>query len=519
MRKLLFTIATLLLISGCYKDDIKDLKNDISDLKERMAQYGNLMEVLNKRLYIVDHKTDHNGYIISMSDGSKLNVRNTSTFIEIGENGNWHIDGADTGTEAQGEAGESGKAPEISIGENGNWIINGKDTGNSAAGQKGKDASEITAITMANGTMTFTFADGRTITLNASAPQIILPRPTEGFIIDKMQWFRLRPEIKNNGEATYSWSVNGNEVSQASDLLYVFAEAGDYHLEFTAKNGVGENMEVFTVTVNEQNYENKITQVFDYFPAPGQFTNKMPAATAEDTDETIRAKAETALTNNRMISLGGYGGYVVMGFDHTIINKEGSDFVVLGNALPTWAEPGIVMVSYDANGNGKPDDEWYEIQGSEHLKETTIHDYEITYYRPATEPENPGEPNYIRWSDNQGGTGYVSKNSFHRQTYYPTWKGDSITFKGTFLKSNVTDLSGQGTNWANPPYDYGYTDNWGNTDGRGQIDISWAVDKNGESVTLKGVDFIKVYTANLDQGGWLGEVSTEVSGFRDLNLE
>jgi hypothetical protein len=33
--------------------------------------------------------------------------------------------------------------------------------------------------------------------------------------------------------------------------------------------------------------------------------------------------------NSTMISLGGYGGYVVFGFDHTIPNLKGRDFKVL----------------------------------------------------------------------------------------------------------------------------------------------------------------------------------------------
>ena len=263
---------------------------------------------------------------------------------------------------------------------------------------------------------------------------------------------------------------------------------------------------------------NGITRVFEYFPAPGQFINTLPAATSEDTPETMRQKAEDALKNNSMICLGGFGGYVVFGFDHTIVNREGNDFIVLGNAIATWAEPGVVMVSYDANGNGLPDDEWYEIAGSEYHKPTTIRNYEITYYKPETEPANPNEPNYIRWTDNQGQSGWLSKNSSHTQTYYPLWKGDSYTLTGTFMEANVYDPSGDGAIWVNSAYDWGYADNWPNNDSRAQIDLDWAVDKNGNPVKLQGIDFVKVYTGNRAEGGWLGEVSTEVSGFTDLNL-
>ncbi|RPE00025.1 hypothetical protein EGM88_01820 [Aureibaculum marinum] len=519
MKKLLFLVITTLLLSGCYKDDIDDLKDDVNELKEQMAQYENLLDALDKRLYVVSYESNDGSYVIKMSDGSELSVRNTSSFIEIGENGNWWIDGVDSGKPAKGDTGADGKAPKITIESNGNWWINGVDTGVSASGQDGKDASEIISISLADGIMTFTFADGRTISMQASVPEISLTEPTEGFSVNQMQWFRLNPEINNTENATYKWLLNGEEIAATSNLLHVFAEPGNYNLEFIAKNMVGENSKTITITVANKTYENKITKVFDFLPAPGQYTNAMPEATPEDTDETMRELVEEKLTAGSMISLGGFGGYVEMGFDHTIINKEGNDFIVLGNAYSSWAEPGIVMVSYDANGNGLPDDEWYEIAGSEHNKPSTIKNYEITYYKPDEEPANANEPKYIRWKDNQGETGYISKNSFHRQSFYPLWKGDSITFKGTYLKSNIYDKSGTGSFWVNPAYEWGYVDNWSNNDEKGEIDISWAINSDGESVDLKGVDFIKVYSANRASGGWLGEVSTEVKGFIDLNLE
>ena len=265
-------------------------------------------------------------------------------------------------------------------------------------------------------------------------------------------------------------------------------------------------------------YINGITRVFEYIPAPGQFINKLPEATAEDTPETMRQKAESALTGGGMISLGGFGGYVVFGFDHTVANTPGNDFVVLGNAAINGAEPGVIMVSFDANENGMPDDEWYEIAGSEYHLPTTIRDYEITYYRPTPEPSGPNELNYICWTDNRGQSGFISKNSHHTQTYYPLWMGDSYTVKGTLMEATIYDRSGTGALWVSPAYDWGYADNWPNTDVRAQIDIDWAVDKDGNPANLKGIDFVKVYTGNRAEGGWLGEISTEVAGFIDLNL-
>jgi len=60
--------------------------------------------------------------------------------ITIGSNGNWFINGIDTGiksTGADGLDGSDGEAPAITIGANGNWFIDGVDTGMKAAGDDG----------------------------------------------------------------------------------------------------------------------------------------------------------------------------------------------------------------------------------------------------------------------------------------------------------------------------------------------------------------------------------------------
>ena len=64
-------------------------------------------------------------YTISYSDGS------TSTFtVTNGEDG------------IQGEPGEDGRTPIITIGENGNWVIDGVDTGIKAKGEDGADGQD-----------------------------------------------------------------------------------------------------------------------------------------------------------------------------------------------------------------------------------------------------------------------------------------------------------------------------------------------------------------------------------------
>ncbi len=265
-----------------------------------------------------------------------------------------------------------------------------------------------------------------------------------------------------------------------------------------------------------------ISKVFEYQPAPGQFINQAPEYEAGDDAEAMRRKAEQYIvgTANTPLSLGGFGGYVVFGFDHKIPNVSGErDFQVLGNAISSdrttqrpggSSEPGIIMVSEDTNGNGLPDDTWYEIAGSEYNNAQTQHNYTITY--------SCGDGD-ISWTDSNGQSGTTNRNEWHtQQSYYPLWlKADRLTFTGTRLPDNGADETGDSTYFVQYFYDYGYADNRPNSDPQSQIDIDWAVDANGQPVHLSGINFVKVYTGVNQQCGWLGETSTEVTGAKDLH--
>jgi hypothetical protein len=185
------------------------------------------------------------------------------------------------------------------------------------------------------------------------------------------------------------------------------------------------------------------------------------------------------------------------------------------------------MVSTDTNGNGLPDDEWYELAGSEYSKESTLHNYTITYYKPtegATPNPDPDysyitDRNYIRFTTNdpEQAEGYVMQNSFHEQSYWPEWISDeSISFSGTKLADTGVDTSGNGSYYVHTILDYGYVDNKPNDSDPG-FKIDWAVDAEGNHVSLTHIDFIKVFTATNQNCGWLGESSTEISGGEDLH--
>lgn len=317
--------------------------------------------------------------------------------------------------------------------------------------------------------------------------------------------------------------------------IFVAAVAGNYTVKISA-NGLSTNY-VITVVERDKEVSAYTSKVFDYLPAPGQFVNKLPVYEEGDTHADMVAKVEKALVgpSASMITLGGWGGYVTLGFDHTIVNVAGKrDFRINGNAFAGSAEPGIVMVAYDKNKNGKPDeDEWYEIAGSGNFTAeeeewydnalaaggdlNTYRDYEMTFYRPEVEDTNESDK-YIRWTNNKGQEGYKVKNAFHKQSYYPLWvKDDKITFSGLRLADNGWDRSGSASYFVLEYYGYGYVDNYPNNDARSAIDIDWAIDKDGNPANLPGVDFVKVINGVDKENGWLGEASTEVSKGEDLH--
>lgn len=290
---------------------------------------------------------------------------------------------------------------------------------------------------------------------------------------------------------------------------------------------------VMSVSADNSPY---IAKVWEYCPAPSQFVHEYPEYEAGDTQDDMRLKAEEQIADNAqgMISLGGWGGYVVFSFDHPVVNVDGkADFVVEGNAFYAdksigassggSAEPGIVMVSYDANGNGKPDDVWYELAGSEYTNPKTVHHYSVTYERPAANHEATPDPTqkyrldttFVKWTDNQDNTGYLVQIKSHKHAYYPEWmEEDKMTFTGCRLPDNY---EWTGSQYLLYSYAYGYADNHPNDVSEAALDIAWAVDADGTPVHLDAIHFVKVYTALHQQCGMLGETSTEVTGARDLH--
>lgn len=353
----------------------------------------------------------------------------------------------------------------------------------------------------------------------------------------------ISPIILSGDILTYTWLVDGVDTDcNLSTYKFIPTQVGNYDVTLIVNDKYYASVKVVCVDATENDRlrrpsatsSEKAINVFEWCPAPGQFigdTNTGGMTGNEISLDLANKWALSRLNNNNYVSLGGFGGYIIVGFDHSVLNNNGDyDFEIFANAFFNAQtnkggsnEPGIIYVMQDVNGNGLPDDEWYELRGSNTGLSGTLQNYAVTYYKPAGDNMN------ILWTDNYGNSGCIDYlKSFHRQpSYYPGWiTASSYTLYGTCLPAqNVLDS--QTGMWDNPAYGWGYADNMGSdvitsgsdNEGNGQSNgfkISNAMYPDNSAIVLKYIDFIKVQTGVNTKSGYLGELSTEVFGFIDL---
>ncbi|MDR2084302.1 MAG: T9SS type A sorting domain-containing protein [Bacteroidales bacterium] len=268
-----------------------------------------------------------------------------------------------------------------------------------------------------------------------------------------------------------------------------------------------------------------ISEVLEYYPAPGQFINSSPWGTPQSANSIIG-------TINGSLSLGAFGGYVVFKFENPVRNHPenpyGVDFTIFGNPSNNWSEPGIVYVMKDENENGLPDDTWYELAGSDYFFSTTKKDYQVNYFNPYSSTAAD-----VMWTDNYGYTGTIYTNGINLQPYYPMSDlfpfidNDNYILNGTVIEGKL-DLTNS-SNLKSFKRAFGYADNQfrgtapytlpdnpytneKENAGGDAFDIDWAVDENGNYVELDFIHFVKVQTAMATNAGRLGELSTEITG-------
>jgi hypothetical protein len=238
-----------------------------------------------------------------------------------------------------------------------------------------------------------------------------------------------------------------------------------------------------------------VAYCFDFLPGPGGFVGAYPRVDFSEysTEESVRQRCQDRL-DGKLVETGAYwdgwslaniGGYLITGFDHSVEKKPGGkELRIRGNSGYFFPEPGVVWVMQDSNGNGRPDDVWYELKGSRYNEPLSKRRYAITFFKPRT---NGSE---IFWRDNEGNSGFDSGGN---GDYYPySVKGPSITFV-----LSAPDIPGLGYVDGNGPY---------------ELNIADAVQANGTPIDLAFIDFVKVQCAVHNGSG------TEMTSPEDTSL-
>jgi len=201
MKKLFFLLSFVLLLVGCNGDDINDLNNKYNQLSKEQQElleeqnrqadllrnYETLLNALQSKLTVSDVEDTSNGYKIVFSDGSEIQLTNGHTPVfSLGDNGNWYVDGEDSGVKA---SGTDGQTPDIEI-VDGYWHIDGQNTDVKAEGvdgSNGESSPAITGIIIQGSNMVFNFSNDTHIVVpmgqNASADY------SHGFFIINEGWF------------------------------------------------------------------------------------------------------------------------------------------------------------------------------------------------------------------------------------------------------------------------------------------------------------------------------------------
>ena len=127
----------------------KGIEEEITELNSQLEAYGNLVE---GKSFITS--------VTAVEGGQQI------TYVTIGEDGK---ETSDTFTITNGKDGNDGATPTVKIGDNGNWIINGTDTGVSA---KGEDGKTPTFTLDDEGNLSYQFGEEQSVSLgNVTGPK------------------------------------------------------------------------------------------------------------------------------------------------------------------------------------------------------------------------------------------------------------------------------------------------------------------------------------------------------------
>lgn len=268
-------------------------------------------------------------------------------------------------------------------------------------------------------------------------------------------------------------------------------------------------------------------RVIEYSPAPGQWVND---ARFHDPSAALGrpyAGGFDGQGGSSLVSLGGFGGSIILAFDHTVedhpLNPFGMDAIVFSNAFWVaeggtpdanvhWAECATIEISRDQNGNGLADDPWFLIPGSHipdpsgqfsfvtwdsHVDDQTYPPPDASWIPPgfsgiwrtyayALPVEIFGPPRVVNPSLDPAREGI-----FGYAEYSPT-----LTLGDTNGDGFVDDPSVPPEAFYTVPDDPWTVGITAGSGGGDAFDVAWAIDPlTGSPANLSGFDFIRLTTA------------------------
>lgn len=394
-------------------------------------------------------------------------------------------------------------------GNNYEWTLNGK---------KIPDATfDYTFTALEPGTFIVVFKAGNKGGKAEQAFKIVVEPPIEIsfdkpiYIIPKSNVLEIAPKITGpeRDDYKYEWVLGEAIIGKEKNIDFIEVKPGNYELQLKVSAGKQTETTTCNVKVEEADYKQGAYKLLEYYPAPargldwsliGNKTtwnrNEHPLPYSDFINKVTEIRKEKPSSS---IHLGSWGGYATFEFDHTVVNIKGETDLEIGAEFSRFDVP-QVFVAYDKNKNGKPDDdEWYEIKNHDWGKEDMT-DYEITFNYGKVDMDDQNIYTYFNWKDNQEKpqSGEVVYGKMISMSVTET---GAVSTKGFFPGYYMTDQESKNVvmleGWSNTIVRKGKRITRDVTGGNPyfqklNIDIDDAVNERGESVSLIGIDFVKV---------------------------
>jgi hypothetical protein len=317
-------------------------------------------------------------------------------------------------------------------------------------------------------------------------------RPDETLVIAPVRYLVGYNDDNSDAVVTYSWTVSGNDATRT----YTTTKGGEL-LHITPKIA---GTYAISVDITGRSFATGATITKTASADLVCYTGTLPAGTFTPPLKNFGGGQFTEGGAGLGWSLGSAGGYEVWTVNHQ------ASYKIKGNALTGWREAGVVWMQEDKNGNGLPDEMWYELRGSDEdhakWKDYITRRYAITYFKTDGNGSTNEYGQLIRevyWADSRGRAGIIGGGFPNRWGVV----GDWVTFTCTLLRDNGDIVSEVYTS-VSSGLD-GYVDTYSDT-----FYVNDAINAAGNPVTLTAVRFIKVQTAIFQYGGIFGDVSTEI---------